>query len=165
MPTMGLWARQTAWILLVLGLSGCATNIRTSVVLPSSAYFAAEPAELKQLQAIAKIQEARMKNCGKSAVLCEEAYYTRGLVALFENRADAINFFQELHTTMSNGRYAASSLRWLSLLQDNSLASKHNSMLFAQLRQEVLNGLLEREEPAISRRMKEAERKVADLGR
>jgi hypothetical protein len=140
---------------------------RSSVVtLPSSAYFAADSAELKILQALAKTQEARMKSCAKSVTLCEEAYYGRGLVALFENRADAINVFQELHTTMPNSRYAASIQRWLNLLQDRTPASnQNNNVLLAQLRQEVLHSLMDREELSAARRTKEQERKVADLSR
>jgi len=141
-------------------------NARSSVVtLPSSAYFAADSAELKILQAFAKTQEARMKSCAKSVTLCEEAYYGRGLVALFENRADAINIFQELHTTMPNSRYAASIQRWLNLLQDRTPASNQNNVLLAQLRQEVLHSLMDREELSAARRTKEQERKVADLSR
>lgn len=153
-------------IVLLVSISGCTTtNVGSTVTLPSSAYFTADPAELKILQALAKAQEARMKNCAKSVILCEEAYYGRGLVALFENRADAINIFQELHTTMPNSRYAASIQRWLNLLQDSAPASSHNSVLIAQLRQEVLHSLLDREELSAGRRTKEQERKIADLSR
>jgi hypothetical protein len=104
-----------------------------------------------------------MKSCTKTSPLCEEAYYGRGLVALFENRGDAINIFQELHTTMPNSRYTASTLRWLNLLQDTSQASSHNSVLLAQLRQEVLHSLLDRDELTAGRRTKEQERKLAEL--
>ena len=155
-----------ASLLLLLGLSGCsAAKPRSSGVLPSSAYFPADPAELKTLQTLGKAHEARMKTCSKSVSLCEDAYYGRGLVALFENRADAINIFQELHTTMPNSRYTASTLRWLNLLQDNAPASSHSSMLFAQLRQEVLHQLLDRDELSAGRRTKEQERKLAEAGR
>ena len=154
-------------IVLWASISGCTMmNTRSSVTtLPSSAYFPADPAEIRILQTLAKTQEARMKNCAKSVTICEEAYYGRGLVALFENRADAINIFQELHTTMPNNRYAASIQRWLNLLQDSAPASSHNRALFAQLRQEVLHALLDREELLAGRRTKEQERKIAELSR
>ncbi|HJR75377.1 MAG TPA: hypothetical protein VJ805_00320 [Nitrospiraceae bacterium] len=153
-------------LVLLLSISACGTmKPRPPVVLPSSAYFTADASELKALQALGKAHEARMKTCAKSVSVCEEAYYGRGLVALFENRADAVNIFQELHTTMPNSRYTASTLRWLNLLQDNAPASNHNSMLFGQLRQEVLHGLLDRDEALAGRRTKEQERKVAELGR
>jgi len=113
-----------------------------------------DTSELKSLHALARTQEARMKGCPKSTG-CEDAYYTRGLVALFENRADAINTFQELRTTMPNGRYAAASARWLYLLQTSSSRSSHNAVLLDQLRHEVLHVLLDREEVTVSRRMKD----------
>ena len=71
----------------------------SSMTLPSSAFFPVDANELKPLQAIANVQDARMKNCHKGPA-CEDAYYMRALVALFENRADAITVFQELRTAM-----------------------------------------------------------------
>lgn len=161
-----MWGIAAVSVLCVFGITGCGMmKPRTSVTLPSSAFFVADPTDLKTLQLVAKAQDARLKACAKSTGACEEAYYTRGLVALFENRADAINFFQELHTTVPNGRYATSSQRWLSLLQDTSPASSHNRALLAQLREEILHDLLEREEAVVGRRSKEQERKIAELSR
>ena len=162
----GMWRILTVSLALLIGVSGCGiVKARTSVTLPSSAYFMADPGELKALQTLGKAHEARMKTCAKSVPLCEEAYYGRGLVALFENRADAINIFQELQTTMPNNRYAASTLRWLNLLQDSAPASTHNSVLLAQLRQEVLHSLFDRDELSAGRRTKDQERKLAELSR
>lgn len=158
------WGISAVSFTLLMSVSGCGMmNARSSVTLPSSAYFMADPAELKTLQAFAKIQEGRMKACAKPLGSCEDAYYARGLVALFENRADAINIFQELHTTMPNSRYAASTVRWLNLLQDSAPVSTHNGVLFAQLRQEVLHSLLDRDELSAGRRTKEQERKLAEV--
>ncbi len=145
----------SVWMLFTVSIWGCAlTKTSSSTTLPSSAYFAVDPSELKSLHALARTQEARMKGCPKSTG-CEDAYYTRGLVALFENRADAINMFQELRTTMPNSRYAAASIRWLYLLQTSSSRSSHNAILLDQLRHEVLHVLLDREEVTVSRRMKD----------
>ena len=159
------WKGCSVWMILILNLFGCAKSPSVSTMtLPRSAYFAADPVELKALQGIARTQEARMKGCPRSSG-CEEAYYMRGLIALFENRADAINLFQELRTILPNSRYNTSSTHWLHLLQDSSPASNQNSALFTQLRQEVLQNLLDREESTISRRQKESERRVAELNR
>lgn len=164
MKQIGMWGWYIGCLLGVLTFSGCAvTNSHSTGTLPSSAFFVSEPAELKALQAIAKTQEGRLKNCSKATPVCEDAYYTKGLVALFENRADAINVFQELHTTMPNGRHSASSLRWLYLLQDSSRTSPYHTAILAQLRQEVLHTLLAREDQSAVRRVKEQERKVAEL--
>ena len=82
-----------------------------------------------------------MKACHKGPA-CEDAYYVRGLVALFENRADAITVFQELHTAMPTIRYDVATLGWLNMLQDSALSSVSSQALRAQLRQEVLHTLL-----------------------
>jgi hypothetical protein len=92
-----------------------------------------------------------MRAC-HNPVACEQASYTRGLVALFENRADAINIFQELHITVPDGHYAAESIRWLYLLQERFTPSVHNTALQAQLRQAVLRALLDGTDVTVSRR-------------
>lgn len=162
----GTWPLCAVLLVLGLGMLGCTMmhHNGSSVTLPSSAYFTVEPAELKALQELARTQEAQAKTCLKVAV-CEEALYLRGLVALFENRADAIAVFQELSTTMPTGRYAASSTRWLSLLQDSAPSSSYTRVLYAQLRQEVLHSLLDRTYPVVSRRAKETDRRLAGLNR
>ena len=51
-------------VLLLFSLSACmAAKPRSSAVLPSSAYFPADPTELKALQALGKAHETRMKTC------------------------------------------------------------------------------------------------------
>lgn len=158
------FAHSSLWVLLVAGFLGCAGGPRSSVTLPSSAFFETDLKERESLQVVSRAQESRRANCQQSAT-CEEVTYTRGLVALFENREDAINTFQELRTTMPYGRYAASSTRWLALLQGGQPASTRQSPLFIQLRQEILHGLLEPDTLAASRRVKEQERQIAELSR
>lgn len=132
------------WMLTAGGIEGCTMMQNgSSTILPSSAFFPVDATELKPLQAIAHAQDTRMKNCHKGPA-CEEAYYTRGLVALFENRADAITVFQELHTAMPGNRYDVATTGWLNLLQDTAPSSDHNKALMVQLKQEVLHNLLER---------------------
>jgi len=163
----GLHYTACVLLTLALGLGGCVSlqgSAGISTVLPSSAYFAIDQSELKALQAIGHAQDLRMKNCSKG-LACEDAYYTRGLVALFENRADAVAVFQELHTTMPQSRFDAAVVGWLNLLQDSSPATKQNAALHAQLKQEVLHNLLERHELAIARGIKGQDRKLAELSR
>ena len=148
--------------LLVVGVSGCAGGAGSSVTLPSSAYFEVSGKEREALHVVSRAQESRRANCQQNAT-CEEVTYTRGLVALFENREDAINVFQELRTTAPNGRYAASSSRWISLLQGGEAISARQGLLFLQLRQEVLQGLLEPETLAANHRISEQERRIAEM--
>ena len=150
------------WGLLITGFSGCAGGSGSSVTLPSSAFFEADVKERETLQIVGRAQESRRANCQQNAT-CEEVTYTRGLVALFENREDAINAFHELRTTVPNGRYAASSARWIALLQGGEPASARQSPLFIQLRQEILHGLLDPDTLAASRKLKEQERRIAEV--
>ena len=55
----------------------------SSSMSPSSVYFPGDAAELTPLQAIARAQDIHLKSCHKGSA-CEDAYYARGLVALFE---------------------------------------------------------------------------------
>ncbi len=153
----------TLLVLIMSGMEGC-TMIKSgsSTTLPSSAFFSVDISELKPLQAIAHVQDTRMKNCHKGPA-CEEAYYTRGLVALFENRADAITVFQELHTAVPSGRYDAATIGWLNLLQDTAPSSIYSKALMTQLKQEVLHNLLDRPDFTAGRSVKEHDRRVAEL--
>ena len=150
------------WGLLLAGFSGCAGGKPFSVTLPSSAFFETDVKERAALQVVSRAQESRRAGCQQSAT-CQELTYSRGLVALFENREDAINAFQELQTTVPDSRYAASSSRWLALLQGTGAVSARQSPLFLQLRQEVIQGLLEPDTLAASRRLKEQERRIAEI--
>jgi hypothetical protein len=150
-------------LLLMMGVGSCtAWRSSSSANLPSSAFFSIDAAQLSSLQAIGQAQDARMKNCHKGTA-CEEAYYTRGLVALFENRADAITVFQELHTAMPDSRYDVATSNWLNLLQDSAPVSVYSQALMIQLKQEVLHNLLERSDVADRRRLQDHERRVAEL--
>ncbi len=155
----------TVGTLLMGGIEGCSImKVGSSTTLPSSAFFPVDANDLKPLQAIAHAQDSRMKSCHKGPG-CEDAYYTRGLVALFENRADAITVFQELHTTMPNSRYDAATTGWLNLLQDTAPSSIYSKALLVQLKQEVLRNLLDRSDLMTARSAKEHDRRVAELNR
>lgn len=149
-------------LLLLISAPGCAGGAGSSVTLPSSAYFETTAKEREALHVVSRNQESRRANCQQNAT-CEELTYTRGLIALFENREDAINVFQELRTTVPNSRYAVSSSRWISLLQGGDAISARQGLLFLQLRQEILQGLLEPETLAANHRLKEEERRLAEM--
>jgi hypothetical protein len=150
-------------LLLMMGGESCtAWRSSSSANLPSSAFFSIDAAQLSSLQAIGQAQDARMKNCHKGTA-CEEAYYIRGLVALFENRADAITVFQELHTAMPDSRYDVATSNWLNLLQDSAPVSVYSQALMIQLKEEVLHNLLERSDVADRQNLQDHERRVAEL--
>ena len=154
-------AQGSLALLLVAMWGGCSAQ-SNFVTLPSSAYFETDAKEREALQVVSRAQESRRASCQQTAT-CEELTYTRGLVALFENREDAINAFQELRTTAPTSHYASSSTRWLELLQGRQLSSTRQSALFIQLRQEILQGLLQPDTLAANRQLKEHERRMAEL--
>ena len=152
-------------VVLVAPIGGCTfMPTSSSATLPTSAFFTVEPDELQTLQALSKAQDAQIKACHKGRE-CEDAYYVRGLVALFENRADAISAFQQLHTMMPTSRYDVATIGWLNLLQDTALSSHHSRALKSQLKEEVLHILRERWNTALARQTKETEGRLADLRR
>lgn len=159
----GYVAASLVWALGIGGCTGMATKA-SSTTLPTSAFFTAEPDELKILQALSKAQDARIKACHKGQE-CADAYYIRGLVALFMNRADAVTTFQGLHSAMPTSRYDVATVGWLSLLQDQALPSQHSRALMTQLKEEVLHTLRERWDIALARQAKEAEGRVAEVSR
>ena len=129
-------------VLITGAMGGCALiKGGSSATLPSSAFFRSDGSQLNKLRAIAMTQDSQIKACHKG-LACEDAYYTRGLVALFENRADAVTVFQQLHTVMPTSRYDVATLGWLNLLQDSTLSSVSSHALREQLREEVLHTLL-----------------------
>lgn len=136
----------------------------SSSTLPSSAFFISGSAEANKLHLIALTQETHMKGCHKGPA-CEDAYYIRGLVALFENRADAIAVFQELHTAMPDSRYDLATQGWLNLLQDFTLSSVSNQALRAQLRQEVLHTLFGQSDLATVRSVQAHDAPAVELAR
>ena len=152
-----------ACICITGGIAGCTIfQARSSTTLPSSAFFHVDPLELKPLQAIGRAQDIHMKQCHKGPS-CEDAYYTRGLVALFENRADAISVFQELHTVMPDSRYDSATTGWLNLLQDRASSSSESKALLVQLKQQVLLKLLENREGIVAQDTEGHERRLAEL--
>lgn len=125
------------------GTGGCLMSPSgSSATLPSSSFFHVEPDELGPLREIGHAQDILMKQCHTGSI-CEDAYYIRGLVALFENRADAISVFQELQTVMPHSRYDSATRGWLHLLQDRAVSSSGTRALLVQLKQQVLLKLME----------------------
>ena len=159
--------RRTVCGLILAGLiTGSCTMMKSgsTATLPTSAFFRSEGSEFTNLGAMASTQDAQMKICHKGPA-CEEAHYIRGLIALFENRADAITVFQQLHTAMPTSRYDVATLGWLNLLQDPALSSPSSQALRMQLRQEVLHTLLTHSDLTTARNKKDRDVRIAELNR
>ncbi|OQW35830.1 MAG: hypothetical protein A4E19_16420 [Nitrospira sp. SG-bin1] len=101
-------------ILCSLLLAGCAAW--TSPPPASRPYFVAEPRELKTFQLLAKKQESAASKCGESNS-CDQVYYGRALVGLYESREIAEKYFAKVLAVAPKSQLAASSKTWLELLQ------------------------------------------------
>ena len=95
-------------------LVGCAAW--TTPVPGSRPYFSAEPREVKLFQSFATRQESMALKCGE-ANSCDHAYFTRGLLGLYESREIAEKYFRKVIALAPKSQLAASSKAWLALLQ------------------------------------------------
>jgi hypothetical protein len=78
----------------------------------------ADPGETKVLRSLSQKQDAVLAACQQTAS-CDHANFTRGLLALYENRDTAATYFQRVIATAPKSRLAASSDLWLQLLRDS----------------------------------------------
>ncbi|BCA57057.1 conserved exported protein of unknown function [Nitrospira sp. KM1] len=97
-----------------LAISGCASWAPT----PSgtSPFFTVEPAETKAMQTMAKKQDALVAKCAERNS-CDQAYFTRALIALYESHDSAVKYFEKVIATSPRSQLAATSKMWLQLLQ------------------------------------------------
>lgn len=94
-------------------LAGCAAW--TTAALISQPYFKLEPKEAKTFQLLANKQEAVASKCSESNS-CEQAYFTRGLLGLYESREVAEKYFEKVVAVAPKSQLAMSSKAWIELL-------------------------------------------------
>lgn len=108
-------SRTRAPILLsAILLAGCAAGIKP--IPASHPYFSADPQEVKVFQLLAKKQESLASKCGESNS-CDQVYFTRGLLGLYESREVAEKYFEKVLAVTPKSQLAVSSKAWLELLQ------------------------------------------------
>lgn len=95
-------------------LAGCAAWMTPPP--GSHPYFSVEPGEAKDFQALAKKQESLVSKCGESPP-CDQVYFTRGLLGLYESREVAEKYFEKVLAVAPKSQLAVSSKAWLELLQ------------------------------------------------
>lgn len=95
-------------------LTGC-----TSWTTPPPAshpYFLVDPKETKIFQMLAKKQESIASKCG-DLNSCDQAYFARGLIGLYESREVAEKYFAKVIAIAPKSQLAVSSKAWLDVLQ------------------------------------------------
>jgi len=104
---------------LVAAFAACTTTSPPPpVVIPTAGpFFAVDPNDIKTYRALAREQEARLARCSQDHT-CDQAHFTRGLIALFENQQLAIKHFEEVLSASPQSRLVGPSQDWLRLLDE-----------------------------------------------
>lgn len=160
--------------------AGCLLQACTSAPQPavSPAFLAAAPQDLSAVQAVAREQQRQAQTCGATRS-CDRVHYVLALAALYEDRAEATKHFRAVVADSPNGRYAAASIHWLWLLEQDPGASRREPRLMQaveQLVREVLEyetiaqraaGRTQEPKPAdvqsLKQQLKEREKKIEEL--
>jgi hypothetical protein len=108
--------RNGLLIAAVAAVAAC-TSAPSAVHSPSDPFFPVEPNDVKTYRALAREQEARMARCSQEHT-CDQAHFTRALIALFDNQQLAAKHFQEVLSASPHSRLVAVSQDWLRLLED-----------------------------------------------
>lgn len=116
------------WIIPIV-VSGCASW--TSPLPLNQPFFYVDSGESKLYQTLAKKQDAIVQKCNETTS-CDHAYFTRGLLGLYESREVAEKYFGKVLAVAPKSQLAASSKAWLKLLQDGN-GSKDPSWVQAVL--------------------------------
>jgi hypothetical protein len=94
-------------------LGGCTAWSPTPLDRP---YFALDSTESKVFQSLARKQDSVVEKCGETDS-CDQAYFTRALLGLYERREIAEKYFGKVMAVDPKSQFAASSKAWIQLLQ------------------------------------------------
>jgi hypothetical protein len=155
---------------LLLGLASCAGLMMSACMLApqrsvSPAFFTAAPQDSDTVQAFAREQERQVQICA-AAHACDRAHYLRALAALYEDRQVAMTHFQAA-AKIPNGRYAASSLQWIRLLEDGKDGAQYQAAL-SQATERLVRDVIEREKDvqaiqSLKQELKVREKRIDEL--
>lgn len=132
---------RTLRLSLVLGLAACSSMHGPPGV--TSPYFVPDQRDVKRYQALAREQDNVLARCGQPDA-CALAHFTRGLVALYQNREVAAMHFQQVVAAFPKHHLASSSELWLELLGDPR-AEPGRDGPFAEATERLVRDLLDRE--------------------
>lgn len=133
-------------------LVACAELPTTTTTAPASSlsstgpFFHLDANETKAYRALAREQELHLTACSQERA-CEQAHFSRALLALFDNQRTAAKHFQEVIAGAPKSRLATVSADWLKLLQD-APPEKERQAHLSKATQGVILELLNREQAA-----------------
>jgi hypothetical protein len=119
-----------------------------------------DPNEAKVYRALAREHDLRLTTCVQERT-CEQAHFSRALLALFENQRTAAKHFQDVIAGAPKSRLALASHDWLVLLQEVPPENERHGYL-ARATQSVILELLNREQ-AVKEELSARESKLKDL--
>lgn len=134
---------QTRTLRLILAASLVACSSMHSPPGSTSPYFAPDRRDMKRYQALAREQDGVLARCSQPET-CLSAHFTRGLVALYENREVAAMHFQRVVAAAPTSHLASSCRFWLGLLQDPGVDPGQDGP-FAQATERLIRDLLDQE--------------------
>ncbi|HEY5626454.1 MAG TPA: hypothetical protein VIR79_00770 [Nitrospira sp.] len=121
---MNRYQSAAPWLLVCLvSLGGCASW--ETVPASSQPYFTVESTDAKSIHQLAKKQDGVAAHCADHNS-CDQAYFTRALIGLYESRDQAARYFNKVIAVAPKSQLAASSKLWLHLLQHQSPSSERS---------------------------------------
>jgi hypothetical protein len=134
----------------------------TTAATPSSAgpFFRLEAIDAKVYRALTREQDLHLASCAQERA-CDQAHFSRALLALFENQRTAAKHFQDVITGAPKSRLAGVSADWLRLLQSPP-AEKDSQDHLARATQSLILELLNREQAA-KEELNAREKKLEEL--
>jgi len=128
--------------------------------LPATPFFRNDANESKGYRTLVRDQEGQLASCAHDHI-CDQAHYSRALLALFDNQRVAAKHFQDVIALSPKSRLAAASTDWLKLLQD-APPETERSGLWAKATQGLILELLNREQ-AVKEELSAREKKLEEL--
>jgi len=126
----------------------------------SGPFFHIDANEAKAYRVLAREHDLHLATCAQERT-CEQAHFSRALLALFDNQQTAAKHFQDVIAVAPKSRLAMASGDWLILLQDVPPEHERHGHL-AKATQSVILELLNREQ-AVKEELSARERKLKDL--
>ncbi|MEP6887468.1 MAG: hypothetical protein ABI945_04010 [Nitrospirales bacterium] len=151
---------------LVAVLVACAELPTTTTSAPASSlsstgpFFHLDANDARAYRALAREQDLHLTACSQERT-CEQAHFSRALLALFDNQRTAAKHFQEVIAGAPKSRLATVSADWLKLLQD-APSEKERQAHLAKATQNVILELLNREQ-VVKEELSTREKKLEEL--
>jgi hypothetical protein len=115
-----MWLRYGSGLLLTGILWGCAMGTSTPPPPTPAPLFQPDATDRAILQAVHREQEILLSTCAQHQS-CDQVYFTRAMVSLFQNREEAATSFQQAIAVAPNGPFADPSALWIRFLANRSI--------------------------------------------